>query len=244
MSAPRAILCDLDGVIWRGNHVLEKNVSRMIRWSRTVPVVFLTNNSTRHHRDVERRLQELGFPSPRVVTSGRVAAHALRESGFSRVFVVGEEGLFRELREAGCTPVEQDADVVLVGMNRNATYALMNRAFHELQRGARFWATNLDVSYPAEGRLDLGAGALVAMLQAAWTPPERAFGKPDPAMFLHALSILDMEPSPEIWMVGDRMDTDIEGARRLGLTPVLVLSGVTANPPPEFEGIVGIPDPP
>lgn len=244
MKFPRAILCDLDGVIWRGDRILQENLVRMRAWSRRVPVVFLTNNSTRHHKEVEDRLRRLGFDAPRVVTSGRVAAAALREEGYRRIFVIGEQGLRAELEEAGLRAVEQDAEVVLVGMDRTACYERLNRAFHELQKGARFWATNLDVSYPAEAMLDLGAGALVNCLSAAWGPPERAFGKPEPAMFHHALRLLGLSPSPDIWVVGDRLDTDVEGARRLGLTPVLVLSGVTRHPPGTFQGVVGIPEVP
>ncbi len=241
---PRAILCDLDGVVWRGQQILEENLKRLLAWSRRVPLVFLTNNSTRHHREVETRLRTLGFPHPIVVTSGRVAARALVREGVSRVFLVGEQGLAQELGEVGVTRVEEDAEVVLMGMDRKVCYARLNQAFHELQRGARFWATNDDVTYPAEGLLSLGAGALVATLQAAWGPPEKIFGKPSPEMFLHALDLLGISPSPEVWVIGDRVDTDVEGANRLGLTPVLVLSGVTVSPPDGFQGLVGIPQAP
>ncbi len=241
---PRAILCDLDGVIWRGETVLEDNLRRLLAWSRKVPLAFLTNNSTRHHREVASRLEALGFVQPVVITSGRVAARALVREGVSRVFLIGEEGLVRELQEAGVQPVEENAEVVLVGMDRRACYDRLNRAFQELQRGARFWATNTDVSYPAEGSLHLGAGALVAALRAAGGPPERVFGKPSPEMFRYALDLLGIAPSPEVWVIGDRVDTDVEGAVRLGLTPVLVLSGVTASPPDGFSGILGIPEAP
>ena len=241
---PRAILCDLDGVVWRGETILEDNLRRLLAWSRKVPMAFLTNNSTRHHREVASRLEALGFVQPVVITSGRVAARALVREGISSVFLLGEAGLAREVDEMGVERVENNAEVVLVGMDRNACYARLNRAFHELQRGSRFWATNTDVSFPAAGRLDLGAGALVASLQAAWAPPERVFGKPSPEMFRHALELLGVPPSPAVWMIGDRVDTDVEGARRLGLTPVLVLSGVTPSPPEDFDGLVGIPQAP
>ncbi len=241
---PRVILCDLDGVVWRGEQVLEENVRRLVAWARRVPVVFLTNNSTRHHTVVEDRLQRLGFPQPRVITSAGVAAWALRVEGIRRVLVVGEEGLRREVREAGGRIVWRQAEVVLVGMDRRVSYRKLNRAFLELQRGARFWATNLDVAYPAPEGLHLGAGALVASLQAAWGPPERHFGKPSPEMFRRALDLVGVDPGPHVWMVGDRLDTDVEGAVRMGFTPVLVLTGVTSRVPDTFEGVVGIPLPP
>lgn len=240
---PKAILCDLDGVVWRGKEVLSENVQQLLRWAFKVPLLFLTNNSTQHRDVVAKRLSDLGFPRPQVVTSGWVAAQVLHQEGIRRVLVVGEEGLRREVREVGVRIVWKDAELVLVGMDRRATYEKLNRAFVELQRGARFWATNLDVAYPVEGMLHLGAGSLVGALEKAWGPPERSFGKPAKEIFLYALACVGISPGPEVWMIGDRLDTDMVGASRLGLTPIWVSTGVSKRPPDGFKGWVGIPDP-
>ncbi len=231
---PRAILCDLDGVVWRGPRWIQENLMPLLAYARVgVPIRFLTNNSTRHRRDVEARLREAGFAQPRVWTSGAVLARAAREAGFRALWVMGEEGFLEELQEQGIRAVPPgEAEAVAVGLDRCCTFSRLSEGMRALQRGIPFWATNLDPAFPAPDGWTPGSGALVAALErASGRSVERVFGKPAPEMYRQALRDLGLSPGPEIWMIGDRLDTDLQGARSLGLTGILVLTGITENPP-------------
>ncbi len=245
MVVPRAILCDLDGVLWRGDRWIQENLRPLRRWEdRGVPLRFLTNNSTLHHLDVEARLKDAGFQKPRVYTSGAVLARFAKKEGRLRLWVMGEEGFLRELQEQGVETVPPEvAEGVAVGLDRGCTFQKLAEGMRALQRGIPFWATNLDPAYPAVEGWTPGSGALVAALErASGRKVERVFGKPSPEMYLLALDDLGCAPGPDIWMIGDRLDTDLRGARALGLTGILVLTGITEVPPSlEDPGIRVVP---
>ncbi len=133
---------DMDGVIYRGNVALPGAADLIARLRRAaVPYLYLTNNSTTPADLVAERLAGMGIPTePReVLTSAEVTAATLaNQMPGGRVYLVGEEGIRRALLAAGFSLAadHREADLVVVGMDRQSTYAKMreSRAGHQSRR--------------------------------------------------------------------------------------------------------------
>jgi 4-nitrophenyl phosphatase len=242
----RAFIFDMDGVIYRGKNALTGAASMIARLRRAgVPYLYLTNNSTTAPRDVADRLRGMGIDAgpEDIYTSAEATAALLHEEmPGCHVLVIGEAGIRQALAAAGFTLVvdHKAADAVVVGMDREATYARLKEASLAIQRGARFIATNLDASLPSEEGLIPGAGALVGMLETASGRKAQAIGKPQPGIFRLALTRLGAIPETTA-CVGDRPETDILGGQAAGLRTIAVLTGVgtradfaAMQPPPDW----------
>jgi 4-nitrophenyl phosphatase len=230
MTAPRGVILDLDGVVYRGRQALP-GAREFLSWlrQRGVPFAFVTNNSTRTPRQYVEHLAALGIPADdsQVVTSALCAADLLRRWQLAGpVLVVGGEGLREAVREAGY-PLAEDADAaaVVVGLDVELTYARLRTACSAIRRGARFVATNLDANLPVEGEVWPGAGAIVAAIRTATGREPVSVGKPEPYPFQMALRRLGTSPS-ETLVVGDQVATDVLGGSRLGMRTALVLTGL------------------
>jgi len=232
------LIVDLDGVVWRGGKPIQENVEalRMLH-NAGMKIVFLTNNSTRSRRLYSQLLTHtLGFnvKPEDIVTSAFAAAKWLKENmGPSKVYVVGEEGLVEELVCEGHTVVTLTeaksckADIVVVGLDRNLTYKKLLTA-HTLVKWCSkpYIATNIDATVPMENADIPGAGAILAALEkSTGKKPAYVTGKPNPWIVEIALSQLELDRR-EVLLVGDRLDTDIEVAVKLGIDSLLVYTGV------------------
>jgi 4-nitrophenyl phosphatase len=214
----RALLLDMDGVLYRGDTALP-GARELIEFLRVrgIPSLFLTNNSSRTPREYVAKLRNMGIEAApdRILTSALVAVADLRRTARreDRVFVIGGAGIREALAVAGLTLADSytEATVVLAGLDRFVTYERLAQAGLAVQRGARFLATNGDLSYPTERGLEPGAGALLAVITAATGMQPKLFGKPEPEMFQQALQMLGT-PAHLTGMVGDRYETDILGA--------------------------------
>ncbi|MGQ9490807.1 MAG: HAD-IIA family hydrolase [Anaerolineae bacterium] len=227
----RGFIFDMDGVIYRGNTVLPGAAEFIAALRRAgIPYLFLTNNSTTPPAAVARRLIGMEIPATAddVLGSAEATAAILAaERPGCAVYVIGEAGIREALSGAGLrlTDDHRQAEAVVVGMDRDATYARLRDAALAIQRGAAFIATNTDRSLPTEEGLIPGAGALVGMLEIATGVKARAIGKPEPGIFHLALHRLGT-PAELTAVVGDRPETDILGGRRAGLRTIAVLTGV------------------
>lgn len=227
-----AFLVDVDGVLTHGKDVLDGAVDALARLRAVGRPLVVTNNSTRTRDELAAHLTELGFAVDvrDVVGSAFLAARYLtRHAGRVRAWVLGEGGIRKELCAAGHDVVEQpeDAEWVVVGIDRELTYAKLSLALRALVAGARILATNEDATFPTPTGVVPGAGALVGALRGMGFPPACVVGKPSPAAFEVALDVLGT-PADRVLMIGDRLDTDILGAARWGLDSALVLSGVSS----------------
>jgi phosphoglycolate/pyridoxal phosphate phosphatase family enzyme len=230
------LIFDLDGVIYRGDTAVPGAIPTLHHLtSAGHRLFFLTNNSTRSRRDYADKITGMGFPArpEQVMTSAYATGLYLHREGAAgkRVVLIGEHGLAEEMTLAGLivVPPESDerADYVVVGLDRFLTFARLQRAFEEVRAGARFIATNKDPTYPMEeGREIPGGGSMVAALEYATGVTPLAIGKPEPYTLEEILRLASGGPEEAI-MVGDRLDTDIRVGRRMGLTTVLPLTGVT-----------------
>jgi 4-nitrophenyl phosphatase len=233
---PKAYFFDLDGTVYRGSAAVPhapESIAELRR--RGAAIRFLTNNSAATPVGTAEKLDKLGIPAlpEEVVTSGMAAGAYLKSQGLRRLFVIGEPGLTEVLGEYGLS-VENDRpgafDAVLCGICRSFTYGLLSEAMGAIRSGARFVATNPDPTYPLEGgRLEPGAGALVAALRTCSGVEPYVCGKPQPDMVRLALESCRVAPH-EALLVGDRADTDLAAAEAAGVAGALVLTGVTTSP--------------
>jgi 4-nitrophenyl phosphatase len=234
----RLYIFDMDGVLFCGDTPVPGAVQTLYELRRRGSVVrFLTNNSTKTREHNAQILRGMGFEAhaEEVFTSAIATARFLKGS---RAWVLGEPGLFEELHAGGVEVVtDGDAGWVVVGLQRNLTYDQIDEAQWRIRSGARFLATNRDATYPVEKRVRPGAGMVVAAVAAAAErEPDVVIGKPEPTMVRMILDEAGADPS-EALVIGDRLDTDIECARRAGCDSVLVLTGVTQEAPPEVVAL-------
>jgi phosphoglycolate/pyridoxal phosphate phosphatase family enzyme len=232
------VALDLDGVVWRGGTVLpgvREALEDVLR--RGLDLRYVSNNSTAHREAVSERLADMGLPSgtERVLTSGFVTGRWLRERLLeaASVLVVGEEGLLRELREAGLAAYSAaDAAAhatpaaVVVGMDRSFSYETLAAAQAAIRVGALFVATNRDATFPTPQGLAPGAGAIVAAVATAAEMEPVLMGKPGLAL-AKVLAAVSGIPAAQTLFVGDRLTTDIAMGRDAGMVTALVLTGVT-----------------
>jgi HAD superfamily hydrolase (TIGR01457 family) len=235
------VLFDLDGVLYRGEAAVPSAPPTLAELRRrSVRPVFLTNNSSRTPLQVAEKLRGIGIEAEpgEVVTSALATAELLAERGGGRAFVIGQDGVREALSDAGIAIVDGDpeeADLVVVGYDGGATYGALKRASLLVQRGARLVATNADGSYPAADGLWPGAGALLAVITTTTGAEPEIVGKPFAPLF-EAGRRRGGGGRPLV--VGDRLDTDIEGAARLGWESMLVLTGISGREDVERLGIV------
>ena len=229
----KGILADLDGTVNRGrllitgaDEIYRELSGRGIRW------VFVSNGATRLSSDLAEKIGELGLEVTRdqVINSAAALIHVLAgDCSRERVMVVGEPRLIEGIQDAGIdvTDDPEATDIVVVAMDTGFAYEKLKRAHFALQRGAVFWATNLDASFPASSGFLPGAGSIVASIAtAAGREPDRVFGKPSPDMAELALNVLNL-PAETCLMVGDRIESDIAFAKNAGLDSALVLTGAS-----------------
>jgi phosphoglycolate/pyridoxal phosphate phosphatase family enzyme len=230
-------LFDLDGVLYRGDEAIP-SAAEVIAAMRSAGkgVAFVTNNASATPDDVVGRLERVGIgaQASEVETSALTTAALLAHRGTQHVVVIGEAGLLEALAGAGVRathardvtdgPDAEVAEAVVVGLDRTADYAALRAACLQVDAGAPLVATNPDTSFPAPGGHRWpGAGALLAAIQATTGATAEVVGKPNAPIFEAALA---RAGGGRPLMVGDRLDTDIEGAARLGWDSLLVLTGI------------------
>lgn len=249
----KAVVFDMDGVIHRGDQVLPGAVECVNALMKAgVRVGFLTNNSVRTREEIVRRLEGLGIHVEvgQTMNSGEATARHLVARGMenSRVYVIGGDGLAETLERSGFEVDRADegekCDFVIVGWDRSFSFAKIVRAQHEiLVNRAKLIATNADPMFPAMGKLLPGAGAMVAAVEVASGTKAELIGKPKTISLEYMLDDLGIERGSDrgdVWVVGDRLDTDIACGKAYGARTVLVTTGITSrgtaeNAPPELR---------
>ena len=229
----RGWLFDLDGTVYLGEALIpgaDRTLAALRAEGRRV--AFLSNKPLYTRADYAEKLTRLGVPTrtDEVVNSSIVLARHLKtlDPG-APVFVIGEPPLIGELKAHGFE-VRNDPDVrwVVIAFDRTFDYAKLNTALQAVRRhDARLIATNPDRTCPTdEGEIPDCAGMMAAVEAVTGKRVEVVVGKPSPIILEVALATLGVAAS-ECVIVGDRIETDIVMGKRLGLTTVLVLSGIT-----------------
>jgi 4-nitrophenyl phosphatase len=231
----RAVLLDMDGVVYRGRVALP-GVQELLDYleSTVRSWLFVTNNATKTPELFSKTVQAMGIQATadHILGSAQATASWLAEVApqGGRVQVVGQVGLISALLSAGFELATDpfEAEFVVAAADFDLTYKKLADATLAIRHGARFIGTNNDATWPGELGLLPGAGSILALLETATGVKPEIIGKPFPGMFQQAMHSLKVEPS-QTMMVGDRYDTDIAGAIDLGLVTVGVLTGVSTR---------------
>lgn len=226
---------------------------------RGIPFALATNNSGKTAAAYAARLRGEGLgevSDADIITSGTATAEFLLRNhpGGTLVHVLGSDALHDVLAGAGFAVVRhvdaggphavtgpdaghslsaaadppRQAAAVVVGIDSQLTYAGLESAMRQILGGAVFYGTNADVSLPSETGLAPGAGSILAALSAATGREPTVIGKPETNIYTSALRRLGTRPERTL-MIGDRLDTDILGAKRCGMRTALVLTGVESR---------------
>jgi 4-nitrophenyl phosphatase len=227
-------LVDMDGVLWRGNMPLP-GAARFfdVLRRRRLGYTLVTNNASRTVQQYVSKLERMGLSvePERILSSAIATAEWLRAElppGVP-IYIVGMDGLRSALQEAGFLLSDgEGAAAVVVGLDLEFDYARLDRAARLVREGALFIGTNPDRTFPTPSGEAPGAGSLLAAVEAASGQSPIIIGKPERPLFEQALKRLGAEAATSA-MVGDRLETDIVGAKLAGLRTILVLSGVTQH---------------
>ncbi len=234
---------DMDGVLYRGNRKIE-GADAFIKFLQDngIPFLLATNNSTKTRGMYVEKLKNMGIKvrEKNIITSAYVTAEVLKkEENRASALIIGEIGIFEEIKRIGWGILDSKnwskAEYVIVGMDTTLTYEKLKAGCLAINNGAKFIATNDDKNFPSEEGLIPGAGSMVAALEAATGKKSRVMGKPNEPYVNMINSLLGSE---DIWVVGDRIETDMLLAEKLGAKKVLVLSGVTKEPVKNVDYVI------
>lgn len=249
-SAYDVALVDLDGVAYRGPEPIP-HAARSLSAAREagMALVFVTNNASREPETVADQLTGLGIPArpDEVMTAAQAAAAVLagRLAPGDRVLVVGGAGLVTAVRAAGfevVTSADDQPVAVVQGFAPEVGWTQLAEAAYAVQRGAWYVASNLDLTLPNERGIAPGNGSLVGVVRAATGVDPVSAGKPEPTMFTLAA---ERRAATRPLVIGDRLDTDLGGARAAGFAGLHVLTGVSSArdavlaPPGERPSFLG-----
>ncbi len=228
----KAFIIDMDGVIIKGKKIIpgaDVFVDKLQKGS--YKFLFLTNNSYHTSPELKERLLQIGIdvPEDSFYTSAMATASFLKyQKPECSAFVIGGKGLLAELESSGVQITNEKPDYVIIGETEDYDYPKIIEATLLIQEGARFIATNPDITGPTKRGPVPACGALVAPIEKATGVAPYFLGKPNPAMMYWARRKIGVH-SANCFLIGDRMDTDIVGGLESGMTSCLVLTGVTTE---------------
>jgi glycerol-1-phosphatase len=224
-------MLDLDGVVYIGSDAVPGAPERVAAARAAgMRVAFITNNASRPPELVAEHLRELGVEAgpDDVVTSAQAAARVLTErlAPGARVVVLGGQGLADAVAEAGLVQVgvEDDADAVVTGYGPDVLWGQIMRAAVRIRDGLWWVASNTDLTFPTTFGVAPGHGVLVETLRRFTDVEPVIAGKPARPLLDETVRRCGGERP---LMVGDRLDTDIEGAHAAEIDSLLVMTGVT-----------------
>lgn len=228
-----SLLLDLDGVVYLGLDPVIHAVEAVNRAQLLTKVGYVTNNSSRTPDAIARQLIDFGILTGReqIVGSARAGAMLLAEripSG-SKVLVVGGEGLRVECESLGFQLVDSSAErpaAVIQGFSPDVSWRDLAQASFAIQNGATWIATNQDWTIPLEAGTAPGNGTLVGAVHTAVGILPDFAGKPFSPIFEQAMTQLEIKKP---LMVGDRIDTDIRGAKSFGISSAVVMTGIATR---------------
>jgi HAD superfamily hydrolase (TIGR01450 family) len=235
----RGLVCDLDGVVYRGPDAIPGAVDALnLALTSGIRITFATNNASRPPQAVAAHVRELGVAGTdwSVVTSAQAGAAYLARTvpPASLVLAVGGPGVHEALYEVGLVPVRvaglhdtMPPVAVLQGLGTDVTWTELAEVAHRTEAGLPWVATNLDQMLPTARGAAPGNGALVAAVRTATSAAPHVVGKPAPDLYDLCCDRLAAAPA-DILACGDRLDTDIAGAHAAGLDSLLVLTGAAS----------------
>lgn len=237
LQAKKGFICDMDGVIYHGNRLLD-GVHDFVSWLQreNKKYLFLTNSSEKTPRELRQKLKrmDLDVDESHFYTSALATAAFLKQQApHARAYVIGDAGLINALYDADITIDDVSPHYVVIGETRNYNYDAILKAVKLVNKGAKLIATNSDMTAPSEDGIIPACRALVAPIELATGKTAYYLGKPNPLMMRTGISLLGCSSS-DAAIVGDRMDTDIISGIESEIDTVLVLSGVSTIQTPDL----------
>lgn len=230
MTTYNGYLIDLDGTVYNGTEKIPAAVEFVkVLNEKKIPYLFLTNNSTKHPRDVAEKLRAMDIEATEnqvLTTSMATAKYVSEQHPGAKVYPIGEEGLIMALEAEGLVLTDDDPDYVVMGLDREITYEKLSIGALAIRNGAKFVATNGDIKLPSERGFLPGAGSVISVLSVTTEIEPKFIGKPEPIMVEQALEVLGTNKA-ETLMVGDNYYTDILAGINAGVDSLLVFTGVT-----------------
>ena len=226
----KTYIIDLDGTMYSGSKNID-GAREFIDYlqSKNLPYIFLTNNATRTKKQAKEHMLNLGFKNIKeedFFTSAMATAKFITKNYLGKkCFMLGESGLEEALKEWNFDIVQENANFVVIGLDRNATYKKYSDALHNILTGAKFIATNPDRLLANNGTFDIGNGAVIDMLEYASGIEAIKIGKP----YQIILDILLEEKNlkkEDIILLGDNLETDIKLGYEADVETIMVCSGV------------------
>lgn len=226
------LVLDLDGVVYISGHAVERAPEALARArAQGLHLAFITNNASRPPAAVAANLTSLGVEAHAedVVTSAQAAARLLSAelAAGDRVYVIGADGLEQALQERGLKPVTSAEDgpvAVVQGYGADVPWSQVRDGAILVRSGLPWVASNTDMTIPTAHGPGPGNGTLVKLVAEFAGRTPKVAGKPEVALFDETLARVGGQRP---LMIGDRLDTDIGGAVRVGWPSLLVLTGVT-----------------
>lgn len=227
-------LLDLDGVVYIGDELLpgsKQAIAELRKMGKQV--YFLTNDPRYLRQEFCAKLARLGVSAQpgECITAGWTTAQYLVQQGILRVQVIGTESLKTEVASQGMQVVAQgECQAVVIGYSEHTTLGEIEQAVRYIENGARFIATNPDLSFPGNKGRCLATGSIVQAIQAASGQRPLIVGKPYAPMFQTALQTIGR--STRAVMIGDSPSIDIAGAHQCGLDAILLAQAPHVYPAP------------
>lgn len=231
LDQTKLYLIDLDGTMYRGNTLIpEALVFLNYLQKHQIPYVFVTNNAMRTPAQIRQKMERMGYRNLKdedFFTSAMAAVSYMKKTSDAyRAFCIGEEGLQKAVWEAGYQLDEEHAQLVFVGLDRQANYMLYSKAMRLLyEEGALLVGTNQDRRLPDGDSFLIGNGAILEMLNYAAQKASITIGKPSGYMMEETLAYVKRNKADCI-VIGDNLETDIAFAKDNGVASIMVTSGV------------------
>jgi 4-nitrophenyl phosphatase len=232
MKKYKGYLIDLDGTMYKGTERIDAAADFVKKLQeKGIPYLFVTNNSSRTPEQVAEKLTEFDIPATKeqVFTTSQATANFIFEKNKNAtIYVIGEEGIKTALEEKKLQLTGENADFVVVGIDRAISYEKLAVACLAVRNGATFISTNGDIAIPTERGLLPGNGSLTSVIAVSTQTQPIFIGKPESIIMEQALEVLGTAKN-ETLMVGDYYDTDILAGMNAGLDTLLVHTGVTTR---------------
>ena len=227
---------DLDGTIYRGEHLIPR-ADEVINYLKSVrkKVVFVSNKTTGTTNDYYRLLKNWGLnvEETDIINSTIVVTNYLKQNFNSdKFFAIGEDSFINEIEKSGLkySTEPEEIKIILITLDRTLNYRKLEIAARSLEKGARFFAANIDDTCPVEDGEVIDAGSTISALEKrTHRKLELHFGKPSEFMFNEIKNRLQFIPTKTL-LIGDRLETDITMGNKFGIDTALVSTGVKYFP--------------
>ena len=230
----KGVILDMDGVVYRGNTSIKSAFKAINIWrNNNIEICFLTNNSTKNQFEFAKKLKKMNLivKKESIISTAISTADYLKENykPKTKIYIVGSNSLKKAIYAKGFIEDENDARVVIAGLDEKFTYKKLDIASKLVRRGARLIGTNPDKLYPIHQGFKPGAGTIIEFIRNAAYKPDCFFiGKPNSYLVNKAIQYLKLKKK-NVVLVGDQLETDILSANNAQIPSILVTTGVKNN---------------